>query len=89
MNKVIEDVLPIEATGKVNLVQGSHIIVPKMFAHDYGYFLTTDTKRIVFALPFENDFTMIGTTDVNYSGDPAKVKCTKEEKEYLIEKTNA
>ena len=84
MNEVIKDVLPIEAKGKVTLVQGSHIIVPKMFEHEYGYFLQTDTKRIIFALPYEGDFTMIGTTDTDYEGDPSRVKATKEEKEYLI-----
>ena len=87
-NEVIEKILPINDCGRVHLVQGSHIIVPKMFEHQYGYFLETNTKRLIFVLPYENDYTMIGTTDVEFSGDPAKVKCTEKEKKYLLDITN-
>lgn len=67
----------------VRLVQGSHIVVPKLFDHPYCYIFQNADNRIIFAIPYEQDFTLIGTTDVDYKGDPAQVKCTLAEKEYL------
>jgi len=67
----------------VRLVQGSHIIVPKLYAHDRAYIFQNADGRIVFAIPYQNDFTLIGTTDVDYHGDPADVKITPDEIAYL------
>ncbi len=72
----------------VRLVQGSHIVVPKIFDHPYCYIFQNPDNRIIFAIPYESEFTLIGTTDVDYKGDPAHVKCTPEEKEYLINAIN-
>lgn len=73
----------IEKHAKVRLVQGSHIVVPKLFAHDRAYIFQNADGRIVFAIPYEGDFTLIGTTDRDYHGDPAEVKITQEEIAYL------
>ncbi|MFV0422960.1 glycerol-3-phosphate dehydrogenase [Oleidesulfovibrio sp.] len=75
-------------TGRIRMVLGSHIIVPKLYDHPYSYILQNDDKRIVFVIPYENDFTMIGTTDVDYQGDPAKAACSQAEREYLCKITN-
>lgn len=68
---------------KVRLVQGSHIVVPKLYAHDRCYIFQNADGRIVFAIPYEDDFTLIGTTDRDYHGDPGAVAATPEEVAYL------
>ena len=70
---------------KVRLVQGSHIVVPRLYAHDRAYMLQNPDRRIVFAIPFLEDYTLIGTTDRDYAGDPADVRATAEEVAYLCE----
>ena len=72
----------------VRLVQGSHIIVPKMFNHDNAYIFQNSDNRVVFAIPYEQDFTLIGTTDVDYKGDPAQVCATEDEISYLCNLAN-
>ncbi len=67
----------------VRLVQGSHIIVPKIFEHDRCYIFQNADNRIIFAIPYERDFTLIGTTDQDYEGDPAKVEISTQEISYL------
>jgi glycerol-3-phosphate dehydrogenase len=73
------------AKAKVRLVQGSHIVVAKIFEHDRAYILQNPDGRIVFAIPYQNDFTLIGTTDRDYTGDPADVRATAEEIAYLCD----
>ena len=73
----------VNARAKVRLVQGSHIVVPKLYAHDRAYMFQNSDGRIVFVIPYQDDFTLIGTTDRDYDGDPAKVKASTEEIEYL------
>lgn len=73
----------INARAKVRLVQGSHIVVPKLYDHDRAYIFQNADGRIIFVIPYQGDFSLIGTTDRDYDGDPAKVKATREEIEYL------
>jgi glycerol-3-phosphate dehydrogenase len=83
----VEDVLAagagVNARAKVRLVQGSHIVVRKLYDHDRAYMFQNADGRIIFVIPYQGDFTLIGTTDRDYQGDPAKVKATTEEIEYL------
>ncbi len=72
----------------IRMVQGSHIVVPKLFDHDYCYIFQNPDGRIVFAIPYEQDFTLIGTTDRDYKGDPSKVAISAEETEYLCQLAN-
>jgi glycerol-3-phosphate dehydrogenase len=67
----------------MRLVQGSHIVVRKLYAHDRAYMFQNSDGRIVFVIPYQDDFTLIGTTDRDYEGDPAKVKASTEEIQYL------
>lgn len=69
---------------KVRLVQGSHIVVRKLFAHDRAYIFQNADGRIIFAIPYQNEFTLIGTTDRDYRGDPSDVTATEDEISYLI-----
>jgi glycerol-3-phosphate dehydrogenase len=64
-------------------------VVPKLYDHDRAYIFQNSDGRIVFAIPYQDDFTLIGTTDRDYEGDPAKVKATPEEIAYLCESVSA
>jgi glycerol-3-phosphate dehydrogenase len=83
----VENVLAVgagvNAKAKVRLVQGSHIVVPKLYSHDRAYIFQNADGRIVFAIPYQDDFTLIGTTDIDYDGDPADVKISADEINYL------
>ncbi len=72
-------------SASVRLVRGSHIIVPRLTAHDRAYIFQNSDGRIVFAIPYENDFTLIGTTDVDVGDDPAAAKISDEEIRYLCD----
>jgi glycerol-3-phosphate dehydrogenase len=73
----------VNARANVRLVQGSHIVVPKLYDHDRAYILQNADGRIVFTIPYQDDYTLIGTTDRDYGGDPAAAKATQEEIGYL------
>lgn len=72
-----------ESASPIRLVKGSHIVVPRLFAHDRAFIFQNDDGRIVFAIPYEDDFTLIGTTDLDYKGDPGAVAIIEEEIGYL------
>jgi glycerol-3-phosphate dehydrogenase len=78
----------VNARAKVRLVQGSHIVVRKLYEHDRAYMFQNSDGRIVFVIPYQSDFTLIGTTDRDYQGDPSKVKATVEEIQYLCDSVN-
>ncbi len=69
----------VNARAKVRLVQGSHIVVRKLYEHDRAYMFQNADGRIIFVIPYQDDFTLIGATDRDYDGDPAKVKASPEE----------
>ncbi|WP_192964158.1 glycerol-3-phosphate dehydrogenase [Phycobacter azelaicus] len=68
----------------VRLVRGSHIVVPKLYDHDRCYFFQGTDGRIIFAIPYEEDFTLIGTTDADHPDPQTAPTCTPEEQEYLV-----
>lgn len=70
-------------TSTLRLVKGSHIVVPKLFGHDRAYLLQSGDGRVVFAIPYRDDYTLIGTTDRDYTGDPKEVRIADEEVDYL------
>jgi glycerol-3-phosphate dehydrogenase len=72
-----------DAHAELRLVKGSHIVVPRLYDGGHAYLLQNDDRRVVFVLPFEAAFTLIGTTDIPYGGDPAHVAITAEETAYL------
>lgn len=73
---------------QIRLVKGSHIVFPKLYEGSDAYILQNKDGRVVFVIPFEKDFTMIGTTDVPYEGNPAKVCIDEAEKHYLCDVYN-
>ncbi|NNG21907.1 glycerol-3-phosphate dehydrogenase [Telluria aromaticivorans] len=73
---------------RLRLVKGSHIVVPRLFDHTYAYIFQHPDGRIVFAMPYEGAFTLIGTTDVEFQGDPDEVGISGPETAYLCELAN-
>ena len=72
----------------MRLVKGSHIIVPRLFEHPYAYIFQNPDKRIIFAIPYQEEFTLIGTTDLEYRDDPGKVQINDDEINYLCQMAN-
>ena len=72
----------------VRLVKGSHIVTRRLFEHDHAYIFQNPDKRIIFAIPYEHDYTLIGTTDIEYHGDASKVAISPEETAYLCDSIN-
>ncbi len=68
---------------RVRLVKGSHIVVPQLFDHGGAYMFQNPDRRIVFALPYAGAHTLIGTTELDFSGDPAQAVATSGETQYL------
>ena len=85
VEEILTHTTDVDVHAAIRLVQGSHIVVRKLYAHDRAYMFQNEDGRIVFVIPYQDDFTLIGTTDRDYAGDPAKVAITKEEIEYLCQ----
>lgn len=86
---VLRTLLQIESKRQLRGAKGSHIVVPRLFEHDYAYTFQIRDKRIVFAIPYELDYTLIGTTDVEYGDDPACAEASEDEVAYLCAAVNA
>jgi len=85
----IKQDLQLKSPYGIRLIQGSHIVVPKLYEGDKAFIMQNDDRRIVFAIPYLDQYTMIGTTDREYQGDPSKVQITQAETDYLLEVSNA
>ncbi len=80
---VLGGVMHANAPAKVRMVKGSHIVVKRLYPHDRCYFFQNADGRIFFAIPYEREFTLIGTTDQDFHGDPAGVSISEDEIAYL------
>ncbi len=85
VDKVLAGTVGQNDVHNVRLVQGSHIVVKRKFTDTRAYFFQNKDGRIIFAIPYEEDFTLIGTTDQDYEGDPAKVAISEREIDYLCD----
>ena len=83
VTRFLDDAAHLPHQYKLRLVKGSHIVVRRLFKHPYAYIFQQPDRRIVFAIPFEHDFTLIGTTDIEYHGDPAAARIGDDEIAYL------
>ena len=88
VEEVLKDRLSESSKASIRLVRGSHIITKKLFDHDRPYMFQQADGRIIFAIPYENDFTLIGTTDADHEEDPAKAACSDSERDYLLAAAN-
>ncbi|MGE4611755.1 MAG: glycerol-3-phosphate dehydrogenase [Paracoccaceae bacterium] len=80
---IVKNAVKLDTREEVRLVRGSHIVTEKLFDHDRAYFFQGRDNRIIFAIPYEDDFTLIGTTDQDHEGDPSNPVCSEEEADYL------
>ncbi|WP_366655412.1 glycerol-3-phosphate dehydrogenase [Fodinicurvata sp. EGI_FJ10296] len=82
---ILADRLHVQSRERVRLVRGSHIVTRRLFDHDKCYFFQGTDGRIIFAIPYEIDYTLIGTTDQEHHGSPSDAVCTPEEQDYLCD----
>jgi len=85
---VLAAALPGRAQHQLRLVKGSHLVVPRLVAHRFAYVFQNEDRRIVFAIPYQQDFTLIGTTDLDFHGNPAEVRIEPSEIDYLCALVN-
>ena len=83
VKQVLNDGLGQATRDAVRLIKGSHIVLPRLYQGDHAFILQNDDRRVVFMIPFEERFTLVGTTDVDYEGDAAAPAASAEEVEYL------
>jgi glycerol-3-phosphate dehydrogenase len=83
VTRVLRDVVGVAEPRPIRLVKGSHIVVPRLYAHDRSYIFQNADGRVCFAIPYQQDFTLIGTTDEDFDGDPAAVASSADEERYL------
>ena len=85
---IVRNVARQNSSESIRLVRGSHIVTKRLYDHDKCYFFQGTDGRIIFAIPYETDFTLIGTTDAEHTDDPRKAACTPEERDYLLNFAN-
>jgi glycerol-3-phosphate dehydrogenase len=78
----------VEPQGAMRLVKGSHIVTRRLYPGDHAYILQNSDKRVVFVIPYEDDFSLIGTTDVDWRGEPTHAAIDAEEVDYLCRAVN-
>ncbi len=75
--------------GRTILVKGSHIVVPRLYEGDFAYILQHSDRRVIFVLPYEGEYSLVGTTDVDFQGDPGAARISADETQYLCDAVNA
>ncbi|WP_319826359.1 glycerol-3-phosphate dehydrogenase [Thalassovita sp.] len=88
VERVLDGIEGVSPPAHVRLVRGSHIVVPRLFDHDRSYFLQGRDGRIVFAIPFEDEFTLIGTTEADHPDPDAPPHISGAERDYLLDFVN-
>jgi glycerol-3-phosphate dehydrogenase len=88
VGQVLQTVMRANTPARVRMVKGSHIVVPRLYPGDQCYIFQNADNRIFFVIPYEQDFSLIGTTDLDYQGDPAKAVASPEEVAYLCAGTS-
>ena len=89
IDEVLKDSFKVKNSKNVRLIRGSHIVVNKLYDHDKSYICQNKDGRIFFIIPYEDNFTMIGTTDIEHKGSAGKVQITEEEKKYICESASS
>jgi len=89
VGSVLASTTPDAAGTAPRLIKGSHIVTRRLYDGDHAYIFQAADKRVIFAIPFERDYTLIGTTDVAYDADPDTVEISPEETDYLCRAISA
>ncbi|MEL7282357.1 MAG: glycerol-3-phosphate dehydrogenase [Pseudomonadota bacterium] len=85
VDRIISETARINSSEGIRLVRGSHIVTRQLYPHDKCYFFQGEDGRIIFAIPYEGEFTLIGTTDAEHTDDPSTAECTPQERDYLLQ----
>lgn len=88
VKRLFDEAMELKSPRNIRLVKGSHIIVPRIHEREEAYILQNEDKRIVFVIPYQQHFSLIGTTDLEYKGDLRAVKINEEEVQYLCDVVN-
>lgn len=88
VSSFIESKLERKAPYSIRMIKGSHIVVPKLFEQSNAFIMQNADKRIVFAIPYRDQYTLIGTTDEEYKGDPKSVSISEAETDYILDIAN-
>ncbi|EJF90244.1 hypothetical protein ME3_00796 [Bartonella melophagi K-2C] len=88
VNHVLSNVLDYKEHSPVRLVKGSHIVVPSLYTHDRAYIFQNNDGRIIFSIPYQEEFTLIGTTDCDYQGDLTDIRISNAEIDYICAAVN-
>jgi glycerol-3-phosphate dehydrogenase len=89
VSQVLGQVVGQNDPAKIRMVKGSHLVVEKLYDHDRCYIFQNADGRICFAIPYENNFTLVGTTDEDHKGDPGKPEATEAEIDYMLNAVSA
>jgi len=89
VQQVLHDIPQVAMTAHVRLVKGSHIVVPRLFNGEHAFMLQNPDGRIVFTIPYQDQFTLVGTTDVPFIGDATQVSISHDEILYLCGTVNS
>jgi len=85
VRQVLDDVLKVKPSATVRLVKGSHIVVPRIHEESHAFILQNPDRRVIFMIPYERQFTLVGTTDVPVTRDDYRARITRKEIDYLCE----
>ena len=88
VSSFIESKLERKAPYGIRMIKGSHIVVPKFYEQSNAFIMQNEDNRIVFAIPYNHEYTLVGTTDEEYKGDPSKVAISEDETNYIISVAN-
>jgi glycerol-3-phosphate dehydrogenase len=88
VNEVLRQVVGSNRGGGLRLVKGSHIVVPRLYDGEHAYILQNEDRRIVFVIPYEGRYSLIGTTDVPYTDDLSRIRISEAETRYLCDVVN-
>lgn len=87
-SSVLSETAGLDLPERIRMIKGSHIVVDRIFDHGRAYVFQNSDGRVCFAIPYERDFTLIGTTDEEFEGDPATTQISEHETDYLLNAVN-
>ncbi len=88
VKRVLNERLAQPSRDSVRLVKGSHIVLPRLYEGEHAYILQNDDRRVIFLVPFEDGYTLVGTTDIPYDDDPGEAEASDDEVRYLCRALN-
>jgi glycerol-3-phosphate dehydrogenase len=88
VTRLLDGIAGLRPSRRLRLIKGSHIVVPRLYDGEHALLLQNADGRVVFAIPYQQRYTLVGTTDIPFDGDPAQVRISPEETQYLCDAAN-